>query len=98
MAQQRTLPERVADVKTTFAQFSELLTTQDMRELREQWQSAQASAAQSGNGQLYAELVAATLSLQRIVAANDRAALIAAVLATQSGVARPILDVIDGEA
>ena len=53
-------------------------------------------AASAGDVQAYAALVQAALNLTRVVAANDRAAMIAAVMLTQSGVSRPQLDVIDG--
>lgn len=97
MAQQRTLPEKVEDVKTTFAQFRELLTPEVMRSVLDNMTGAeQQAAAASGDVQAYAALVQAALNLQRLVFANDRAALMAAVLATQSGVVRPQLDVIDG--
>lgn len=97
MANQRTLTEKVEDVKTTFAQFAELLTHPTKRAVLENMTGAQMQAAAgSGDVQAYAALVQASLQLDRVVAANDRAALMAAVLATQSGVSRPSLDVIDG--
>lgn len=97
MAQQRTLPEKVEDVKTTYYQFRELLTPEEMRRIHDSMTGAaqQQAAAEVGNVQAYADLIQASLSLRRVVSANDRAALIAAVLATQSGVARPQLDVIN---
>lgn len=97
MATHRSLPEKVQDVKTTFVQFAELLTPPNMRQVMEDMTGAQQqAAAQAGDVQAYAALVQASIQLQRLVFANDRAALIAAVMATQSGVSRPQLDVIDG--
>lgn len=97
MAQQRTLPEKVQDVKTTYEQFRELLTTPNMRSVLENMTGAQmAATAATGDVQAYAALVEASLRLNSLVSANDRAALMAAVMATQSGVSRPQLEVIDG--
>jgi len=87
---QRTLSEKVADTKTTYAQFQELLTTPNMRAVLENMTGAQiAAAASSGDVQAYAALVEASLRLNSLVSANDRAALAAAV-AIQSGVPRQL--------
>ena len=96
MANYRTLPEKVQDVKTTYSQFRELLTPPVMRELHDQMTDAQKQAAISnGDVQVYVNLVQAGLALNRIVSGNDRTALMAAVMATQSGVSRPQLEVVD---
>jgi hypothetical protein len=95
MAYQRTLPEKVQDVKTTFAQFAEWLTADPLRQLTDQANEAASLAATQGDYKTYAEMVQARIQVQRVVSANDRAALFAAVMATQSGVARPNLGVSD---
>lgn len=93
--QQRSVNQRIADVRQAYQVFKEELTPENMRAVLEDMTGAQKqAAAQEGDVQAYAALVQASLSLQRLVFANDRAALIGAVLATQSGVARPNLDVI----
>ena len=99
MANQRTLSEKVQDVRTTFTQFQEWLTPPEQRDLLATLTGPemQVKAAESGDFTAYTELVNASLSLSRIVAANNRAALIAAVLTTASGVARPILDAVGDE-
>lgn len=97
MANYRTLPEKVQDVKSTFAQFQELLTSENTRSVLEHMTGAQMQAtAATGDVQAYAALVEASLRLHSLVSANDRAALMAAVMATQSGVSRPSLEVIEG--
>lgn len=97
MAQQRSLPEKVQDVKTTYQQFAEMLTPPETRGILGNMTGAmQQAAAETGDVQAYAALVTAALNLQRLVGANDRAALIAAVLTTSS-VGRSIpLEVIEG--
>lgn len=85
MASQRTLPEKVADTKSTYAQFSEILTPPETRGILGNMVGAmQQAAAEAGDVQAYAALVQASLSLQRLVSANDRVALIAATM-LQSG-------------
>jgi hypothetical protein len=82
-----------------FNAFRDELTPDVMRDtLNSMTGAQQQAAAEVGDVQAYAALVQAALNLQRVIAANDRAALVAAVLLTQSGVARPNLDVIEGEA
>lgn len=99
MAYQRTVSDKIGDTIVAFSAFREELTPENMRSVLENMTgSQQQAAAQAGDAQAYAALVQASLSLQRLVFANDRAALIAAVMLTQSGVSRPQLDVIEGDA
>lgn len=93
----RTLTEKVADIRTTYEQFAELLTPPNMRSVMENMTGAQQqAAAQQGDVQAYAALVQASLNLQRVIAANDRAALIAATMAAGSGGTR-VIPLEDGE-
>jgi hypothetical protein len=96
MAQQRSITDKIADAHRAYEAFREELTTGTMRSVLSDMTGAQMQAtASSGDVQAYAALVQASLNLQRVVAANDRAALIAAVMLTQSGVSRPQIDLGD---
>lgn len=87
----RTLTEKVADIKSTYEQFAELLTPPNMRSVMENMTGAQQqAAAQQGDVQAYAALVQASLNLQRVIAANDRAALIAAAMVAGAGGTRVV--------
>ena len=97
MATQRSLTDKIADARRAYEVLRDELTTDVMRNVLNDMTGAQMQAAASaGDVQEYAALVQAALNLTRVVAANDRAAMIAAVMLTQSGVSRPQLDVIDG--
>lgn len=97
MATQRSLTDKIADARRAYEVLRDELTTDVMRSVLNDMTGAQMQAAASvGDVQAYAALVQASLNLQRVVSANDRAAMIAAVMLTQSGVSRPQLDVIDG--
>lgn len=97
MSTQRTLSEKTADIRSTFEQFKELVTPPVMRAVMENMVGAQQqAAADAGDIQAYAALVQASLKLQTVIAANDRAALIAAVMANSGAPARFIPEVIDG--
>lgn len=97
MAQQRTLPEKVQDTKSTYAQFREMLTPPEMRGVLENMVGAmQQSAADTGDVQAYAALVTASLNLQRLVSANDRVALLAATM-LQSGTPARLVPIDGGE-
>lgn len=99
MRNTRTTTDKVADAMQAFNAFRDELTPDVMREtLNSMTGAQQQAAAQVGDVQAYAALVQAAITLQKIIAANDRAALVAAVLLTQSGVSRPNLDVIEGDA
>jgi hypothetical protein len=96
MAQQRTVNDRIADALTAYNVFREELTPENMRSVLEDMTGAQKqAAAEKGDVQAYAALVQASLSLQRLVFANDRTAMLAAVMATQSGVSRPTLEIVE---
>lgn len=78
---QRTLSEKVADVRSTYHQFAELLTAPAVREVLDKMNGEGQRAAAAGDPTAYIAAVQASLSLQRSVWANDRAALMAAVIA-----------------
>lgn len=95
----RTTPDKIADAMQAYQAFRDELTPDVMRDtLNHMTGAQQQAAAEVGDVQAYAALVQAALNLQKVIAANDRAALVAAVLLTQSGVSRPNLDVINGDA
>ena len=97
MATQRTLSEKTEDIKRTFEQFAETLTDPKMREQAVQWQAASESAALAGDAGTYSALASAQVVLTKTIAANDRAALIAAVMANSGAPARVLPgDLIDG--
>lgn len=95
---QRTLPEKVADTKSTYQQFAELLTPPETRGILGNMTGAmQQAAAETGDVQAYSSLVQAALSLQRLVSANDRVALLAATM-LQSGSPARLIPLDGGEA
>jgi len=97
MSTYRSRTDKIADALGAYNVFRDELTPDIMRTVHNNMTGAQQqAAAEAGDVQAYAALVQASLSLTRIVAANDRAAMIAAVMLTQSGISRPQLDVIDG--
>jgi hypothetical protein len=96
MAPQRTVNDRIADALIAYNVFREELTPENMRSVLEDMTGAQKqAAAEAGDVTAYAALVQASLSLQRLVFANDRTAMLAAVMATQSGVSRPTLEIVE---
>ena len=95
MATGRTAGQKVADAKAAFEILREAVTDDSVRAMSDSVNKAMADAAASGNAALYEEWVRAGITITRLVSANDRAALIAAALITQSGVSRPNLDVIE---
>ena len=95
----RTITDKIVDATTAFNAFRDELTPDIMRAtLHSMTGAQQQAAAEIGDVQAYAALVQAALNLQKVISANDRAAVVAAVLLTQSGVSRPNLDVIEGDA
>jgi len=94
MSTGRTLTDKIADTRAAFAILREEITPTAMREVLEDMTSAQRqlAAAQDGDAAAYAALVQASLQLHRAIAANDRTAMIAAAMLTQSGIARPVID------
>lgn len=94
----RTATDKIADARQAFNVFRDELTTDQMRNVLGKMTDAQSqAAAQSGDASATAAIVMASIQLQRVIAANDRAALLAAVMATQSGVSRPQLDTTEGQ-
>lgn len=91
---QRTLPDKVRDIKSTYEQFRELLTTDDTRAMLDKMTGpeAQQQVANAGDVRAYAEVVRASIDVQRMIAGNDRAALLAAVMANGGSPARVITD------
>ena len=92
MSNQRTLPEKVQDIKSTYQQFKELITTPEERKMLADMTGSAAQAVVAGlsgmNPDAYVALVQASLGLHRVLAANDRAALLAAVMANGGSPAR----------
>lgn len=82
----RTLSEKVADIKSTYEQYRELVTDSRLEEMMDQLtgDARQAQIASQGDVKAYMELVRASLSLGTLLNANYRAALTAATL-TVSG-------------
>lgn len=78
---QRTLTEKVGDIRTTYAQFAEMLTAPAIRSILDKMTDEGARAAVAGDPGAYVASIQASLNLQRVISANDRAALIAAVMA-----------------
>ena len=94
MAANRTPDEKAADAKRVFDLLKDEVTPPIMREVMLDMTNAerQAAAATIGDAQVYAALVQAALSLQRIVAGNDRMVMMAAAILTQSGTVRPVIE------
>ena len=89
MAATRSVQERVDDALIAYRIFREELTDQAKYDLFEKMTGSDARAqvaAMGGDPNAYAVIVQAALGLSRLIAENDRAALQAAVLATQSGI------------
>lgn len=93
MPRPRTTGEKIADTVTAFNVLRDEVTPQPMRDLINGMTSIPTEGADAA---AYASLVQSSIHLARIVSANDRAAMMAAAIITQSGVSRPTLDVIDG--
>lgn len=94
----RTPAQKAADTVSVYEVLREQITHETMRTVLGNMTGAQMQAtAESGDVQAYAALVQASLSLQKVVSANDRAAMLAAAIVTQSGVVRPQLEVVGDE-
>lgn len=89
---QRTMSEKVQDIKSTQAQFSELLTPPEMREMlgRMTGPEAQQAIAATGDVRALVQVVQASMDLQKVISANDRAALLAATMVAGAGGTRLI--------
>lgn len=98
-AQGRTPRQKSADTITVYEEFRDQLTGPVKRQvLNDMTGAMQQAAASVGDVQAYAALVQASLTLDRVISANDRAALLAAAIVTQSGVVRvPQLEVVSDE-
>ncbi len=96
MTTSRTPAQRAADVVTVYEELRAQLTNAETRAIldgmRESGLIMQQKAADAGDYQGYAGLVQASLNLQKLISANDRAAMLAAAIVTQSGVVRPQLE------
>ncbi len=101
----RTKEERLGDVKFAFDALRLELTPQPMRDQIRMMTETPVPApppegttdvalinAQANMLNAYTGMVQASMILGRVVMANDRTALISAVMAMQSGVSRPIID------
>jgi hypothetical protein len=97
----RTLPEKVGDWGAAFNAMRDEITPPVFREIMTKLTSLPAPPEGAGLADFneYITAVNASLGIARIVAANDRAAAMAAAIITQSGVVRPTVDISeDGEA
>lgn len=99
-ARNRTLDEKLTDYDIAFAHVQQTIVPDGLREAITAIGSIPVptgNPASDGDAfAAYASLVQSTLHLARLVAAGDRAAAVVAAMLTQSGVARPTLDVIEG--
>ena len=95
----RTITDKIADTRRAFEVFREELTPPIQRETLTKMTGPDALAAIAATGSIeaYEKMVQSSLSLARLIAANDRAALLAAAMVTQSGVARPVIEMEAGE-
>jgi hypothetical protein len=94
MAPQRTPDQKANDALRVFNLLRDEVTPPIMREVMQDMTNAerQAGANTTGDVQAYAALVQASLSLQRVIAANDRMTMMAAAILTSSGVTRPVIE------
>jgi len=94
MANQRSAQEKAADAVAAFSLLRDEVTPPVMREVMAKMDQMQAEvAALPDGGQKYLDLVQTSLSLRRVIAANDRAVMLAAAILTSSGVSRPVIDI-----
>lgn len=92
MANNRTPEQKAADAKRIFELLRDEVTPPVLREVMLEMTNAEHQQAVAGIGdvQAYAALVQAALSLQRVVAGNDRAVMISASILAAGGGARVI--------
>ena len=93
-APQRTVEQKVGDTVAAYNALRDEVTPTPMRSLINKM--AEVPMGPDSDVAAYASLVQASLALARVVAANDRAAMIAAAMITQSGVSRPLVST-DGD-
>lgn len=89
MVQTRTVQQKVGDALGAYEHLRAELTAPEMRALIDKMTTMQ--PGDKDDMAAYAALVQASLQLARVVAANDRAAMLGAVMLTQSGVTRPVI-------
>lgn len=88
MPQPRTVEQKVGDASVAFTALRDEITPPPFRNLINEMTSY--PVTEGTDMVAYASLVQASMGIARIIAANDRAALIAAAMLTQSGgVTRP---------
>lgn len=89
--QQRSITDKIADARRVAEAFRDDMTPDKMRDMVAMVTDQQHQAAAEGNVEAYAELVRASIGLMEIMYRNDRAALLAAAIITQSGVVKPVI-------
>lgn len=90
MPQPRTVEAKVGDAIAAFNGLRDEVTPPPLRALIQKM--TEVPMTEGTDVAAYASLVQSSIHLARIIAANDRATMIAAVMLTQSGVSRPIID------
>lgn len=96
MSSGRTVQQKVGDWAGAYRDIRDAVTPEPLRQLITDMTSMKLGDDPTIElVSAYSTLVQGSIHLVRIVAANDRAAAIAAAMLTQSGVSRPIIE--DGE-
>ena len=90
MTQTRTANQKANDCLAVYGRLREELTPTQMRTLITKMTEMQPD--DKADMAAYTSLVQASLHLARVVAANDRTAMLAAAMLTQGGVSRPVID------
>lgn len=90
MSTNRTVAQKTADTLVAYEALRAELTPVQMRELITKMTSQ--TPGEGDDIAAYTSLVQASLHLARVVAANDRTAMLAAAMLAQSGVARPVFN------
>jgi hypothetical protein len=85
----RTVEQKVGDTAAAFNALSADITPEPLRWMVTDLTSV--DITETTDVAAYASLVQSSIHVARIVAANDRAAMLAAAMITQSGVARPVV-------
>lgn len=93
MTRNRTPQEKVGDWNEAYEPIRDAITPDPMRQMITNMTSVPMEGVEVA---AYASLVQSSIHLARIVAANDRAAAIAAAMLTAAGVSRPVID-LEGE-
>jgi len=94
MALPRTMEQKLKDASQAYEVFSKTLTPDPMRGLINKLTEVEVNQEDPSFMGAYASLVQSSMSIARVIGANDRAALVAAVMLTSGGISRPI-NVID---